>query len=1433
MSSRILSILCSLVLTTTAAAQAPTAQFGGAPTTGVAPHTVFFTDLSTGSITSWSWDFGDGSNSSLEDPTKVYSAAGSYTVSLTVTGPGGSDTETKAGYITVNPPAPVASFTGTPLTGATPLTVSFTNTSTGSITSRLWDFGDGTTSAVNNPSKTYTVPGTYTVHLTVNGSGGSDTETKVGYVVVSSPPPVSDFVGTPLSGPPPLTVYFTSLATGAITGGTWNFGDGGTSTLQNPSKTYSTPGTYTVSFTVVGPGGSDVETKTAYVTVGESPPVAAFSGTPLSGLAPHTVTFTDQSTGGPRTSWLWNFGDGTTSTSQNPSKAYAAPGSYTVSLTVTGPGGTDSEVKSDFVTVNFPPPVAQFFGSPLTGVAPHTVNFTNLSTGTITGYTWTFGDGATSSTAAPTKTYTVPGTYAVTLTAIGPGGTDLETKSAYVTVLEPAPVAVFTGVPRVGVAPLTVSFTNFSLGNLTSRSWDFGDGGTSTQNNPTYTYLTPGSYTVTLTVTSAGGSDTETKLNYIIVNQPPPVAEFSGAPLSGPPGLTTNFTDASTGSLNSWLWDFGDGSTSTLQNPSHSFAAPGAYSVTLTVSGSGGLDSERKVGYVVVGQPPPVADFVASTTSGVRPLSVDFTDLTGGPTTSWLWNFGDGGTSASQNPTYIYSTAGTYTVTLTSTGPGGSDVETKVGYIVVAEQAPVANFGASPTTGIKPLLVNFTDASTGGPVTSRLWSFGDGTTSTVTNPSKTYTLAGVYTVTLTVTGPGGVDTETKTSFITVNEPAPVAQFSGTPLNGVAPLTVVFTNLTTGGPVTTFTWSFGDGTTSNLAAPTKVYNTPGIYNVILNATGPGGSDNEIKIGYVTVNPPPPAADFVASAVEGVSPFSVTFSDLSTGSPTSWSWSFGDGGTASTQNPTHVYNTPGVYTVSLTVVGPSGADTETKAGYILVKPVVADFIGFPTSGNAPLLVSFTDLSQGTVTSWLWDFGDGATSTSQNVAHNYTTYGQFTVTLTVTGPSGTDTETKVAYIEVGKGTVAQEDPPTGPVIDAEPNADFRGTPRVGPAPLTVSFVDASIGQWGSRSWSFGDGGTATGSSPVHTYVTPGTYTVTLTATRNFGAITDVETKVGYIVVTLPIVFEDPSFEDTSSLPLPSASWSMSGTGAIVLARGNDGDVAMPTHGEQWLSLSTEGTADARPASNPLGEGDLPVGAKGVATKLRFDANRPMLAFEAAFVLGERPGSAANDFFSIDVSDGVKSVNLYHADTFSKLSKARRADGLFRTEVTEARWNLAELFPEAVSGTELTLWLQVGNGADDRNDSFGYVDNFRVGPVAKVTSLGELHPACFSAQAPVSGRTWRAEVDASAFPGALFTVVAGHQRAHANVLATNGSLLDLASPQLFFSMLPASGGIDSHELRIPSDPALIGRGLFAQGLVVGPTGRQYCNGLELLLGF
>lgn len=162
----------------------PNADFTGTPTSGCAPLTVAFTDLSTGEITSWDWDFGDGGTSTLQNPVHDYLSAGSYTVSLTVTGPSGSDTETKTGYITVYD-IPAADFVGSPTSGAAPLTVDFTDLSSGNPDSWNWTFGDGGSSTAQNPSHIYTLPGTYTVTLIAANTCGTDTETKVDYITVS------------------------------------------------------------------------------------------------------------------------------------------------------------------------------------------------------------------------------------------------------------------------------------------------------------------------------------------------------------------------------------------------------------------------------------------------------------------------------------------------------------------------------------------------------------------------------------------------------------------------------------------------------------------------------------------------------------------------------------------------------------------------------------------------------------------------------------------------------------------------------------------------------------------------------------------------------------------------------------------------------------------------------------------------------------------------------------------------------------------------------------------------------------------------------------------------------------------------------------------------------------------------------------------------
>jgi PKD repeat protein len=352
--------------------------------------------------------------------------------------------------------------------------------------------------------------------------------------------------------------------------------------------------------TVTGPGGSDDEIKTNYITVSEVAPVAGFSGTPTTGMFPLTVVFSDASSG-VISGYAWDFGDTTTSTDKNPSHQYTAAGTYTVKLTVTGPGGSDDEIKTNYITVSEVAPVAGFSGTPTTGTVPLSVAFSDASAGTITSYLWNFGDTTTSTDKNPSHQYTAAGTYMVKLTVTGPGGSDDEIKTNYITVSEVAPVAGFSGIPTSGTVPFSVQFTDTSIGTITSYLWDFGDTTTSTDKNPLHQYTAAGTYTVKLTVTGPGGSNTKTMTNYITATGPVrPVAGFSGTPTSGRAPLTVAFTDASTGIITSYLWDFGDGTTSTDKNPSHQYTAAGRYTVKLTVSNTVGINTMTKKNYITV-----------------------------------------------------------------------------------------------------------------------------------------------------------------------------------------------------------------------------------------------------------------------------------------------------------------------------------------------------------------------------------------------------------------------------------------------------------------------------------------------------------------------------------------------------------------------------------------------------------------------------------------------------------------------------------------------------------------------------------------------------------------------------------------------------------------------------------------------------------------
>lgn len=359
--------------------------------------------------------------------------------------------------------------------------------------------------------------------------------------------------------------------------------------------------------------------------------------------------------------------------------------------------------------------------------------------------------------------------------------------------------------------------------------------------------------------------------------------------------LVVNFTNTTVNGT-TYSWAFGNGQTSTLSNPSVTYASAGTYQVCLTATngcGSQQFCQQVTVTNCVV----PTAGFTRTTNF----LSATFTNTSTGAT-SYLWNFGDGGTSTQANPGHTYTSAGTYNVCLTATNACGSNQ--------TCQQVTVANC-ALPISGFTQvtnnLQVTFSNTSTG--ATTYAWNFGNGQTSTLASPSVTYSSAGTYNVCLTATN--GCGSQQYCQQVTVVSCVlPTAAFTQSANN----LQVTFSNTSTG--ATSYAWNFGNGQTSTLASPSITYAAAGTYNICLTATNGCGSQQYCQQVTVTSCVPP-----TASFTQSVNNLNVVFMNTSTNA-TSYLWDLGNGQTATISSFLYIYSVPGTYTVCLTVTNACG-------------------------------------------------------------------------------------------------------------------------------------------------------------------------------------------------------------------------------------------------------------------------------------------------------------------------------------------------------------------------------------------------------------------------------------------------------------------------------------------------------------------------------
>lgn len=751
-------------------------------------------------------------------------------------------------------PAPVVSFTFENLCEGD--VVQFYDSSTlsqGTITNRLWDFGDGDTSNLVNPTHQYTSNNTYNVTLTLTANSGCSTSLTQALTV--SARPVANF--TLPNGCSDALLAFTdqsTISSGTISNWLWTFGNGDSATTANPYYGFPDGGNFDVTLQVTSAAGcSDDSTFT--LNISPSPDAAFVTSNTCVG---QSVTFTDSTVSQVAvSSYSWDFGDATgTSNVASPTYTYASgvPATYTVTMIVTATNACSDTVTVPVHISNVP---TASFTFPSNICQGNGVIFTDASAGnadTISGWLWDFGDSFTDTVMNPVHIFAASDTFHVTLIAYSPSSCPSAPYSQDIIVIQ-SPVANF-------------SFNDVCLGDsihfndqsvapngstIIDRFWSFDDGDTSHLTNPVHLFTTSGTHQVILTVTTNFGCTSSDTVDVAVHAHPVAAFAYQNA-CSDYPTIFTNNSTTSEGYIALYEWNFGDPgdslNTSSIDNPTHTYdsASTGFHNVTLIVTNNFGCrDSILQtidVNFSVI------PNFSYSPTCLGDIMS--FTNLSENANLAmdWTWNFGDQQTIGIENPAHYYVYAGTYTVTLTvmSTDSCVSSASKDV----VVSGIPVADFTTPPACIHTPYQLTDNSTVSNGTITGWSWTIDTMAEDTLKNPSITFDTTGTFSVNLVVSSDiGCVDSVRKN--VTVH-PLPIPNFSYSPQYGNPPLDVTFTNLTDLLAQRTYVWDFGDNTSgSTLIAPHHLYQDTGRFVISLVATSDFGCVDSISKGIYVIRP----------------------------------------------------------------------------------------------------------------------------------------------------------------------------------------------------------------------------------------------------------------------------------------------------------------------------------------------------------------------------------------------------------------------------------------------------------------------------------------------------------------------------------------------------------------------------------------------------
>lgn len=1031
---------------------------------------------------SYKWRFGDGTAASFEkDPTHLFSNAGGYAVYLTVYSDLGCADSTvrviavQGGNYTTKMEAPDTVCTGQ--------LVNFQNTSEPiSPDSSFWRFGAGELISGKTAQQTYTTEGIYSVTL-VNRFGDCIDSLKKTIVVVGKPS--ASFTTTDTAGcATPFSASFVNTSTKGVTW-KWDFGDGTSSAVFSPSKTYTKEGVYTVSLTAINEWGcTATSTKNDLIRV--YAPKIRMLNLPDSGCTPLTVSpkgLADTPDG--VAGWKWTI-DGTTYDVENPTHIFQKEGSFPISVTVTSKGGCSSTLTLADAVKTGNRPSASFEAKPVLVCTSDTVSFSDRTTGNITGWKWIFGDGFGGSRSQnPRYQYQDTGIFSVTLIAFQNGCSDTVVQKSLITVK--GPVARFT-TELSCTEKFKVSLTDQSK-NAAKLTWDFGDGSpASNVQNPVYQYASPGKYKILLTAEKDGCSVERFKeINIIdikasILATTSPICRSAEIPVS---------SNADSTLIKEYLWDTGTGTfTSGARHIQIRFDSNKVYTVQLALKDLNGcMDTTSKI-FTAEG---PFAGFSSERPTGCTGTLLTFNDSSNTDGThriiSRIWNFGDNNTLSGNQTSvsHTYSKTGAFTVRLDVTDEAGcTDRLERTDYVIQSD--PSVYFEALDSLSCPGKSIPFISQTSGSGLQLR-WDFGTPDSADQRNPVARFDSVGQYDIKLFVTDRYGcTDSMVRSNYIRIDTPHAQLYADRTVIS-CPPLITHFENRSTFHK--SVMWYFGDGDRSILDTPTHLYNSPGIYEAKLVVKSPGGCTDT---AWQTIQINGPSGKLEVDKISGCLPSTFRFTMSATNTDSVF-WDFGD------HTPIdlswekvreHTYtDTTGDLLPKILLQDSSGCrvavTTERALRVIGIQPF------FEADKKAVCddeQVSFIDLSRtnGQIEQILWDFGDGQTGSGSLVKHSYAQTGTYNVKMKIITELGcTDSLTLPQFIRSVATPVAYIE-----AIDtlcAGRSIQFNGLTKT---------PDPSV-KW---AWNFANGQEANVPVPTRqTFFQPGVYSIQLVVENEIG--------------------------------------------------------------------------------------------------------------------------------------------------------------------------------------------------------------------------------------------------------------------------------------------------------------------------------------------